>query len=63
MLEPNTERGVDDESDVKFLNYHFYICEKPEFLEYTNHLLIVISKDETLRRRDIKKTRYEEDEI
>lgn len=63
MLEPSTERGVDDESDVQFLNYHFYICDKLEFLECTNHLLIEISKDETLRRRDMKRMRYEEDEI
>lgn len=29
------------ESYAQYLRYHFYICEKPEFLGMSNHLLFV----------------------
>ena len=32
---------LDDESYNQYLRYHFYICEKPEFLGMSNHLLFV----------------------
>ena len=34
-----------DEDYAQYLRYHFYICEKPEFLGMTNHLLFVGEKD------------------
>lgn len=36
--------SMDDESYGQYLRYHFYICEKPEFLGMTNHLLFVGEK-------------------
>lgn len=36
--------AMDEESYAQYLRYHFYICEKPEFLGMTNHLLFVGSK-------------------
>lgn len=36
--------GMDEESYNQYLRYHFYICEKPEFLGMTNHLLFVGEK-------------------
>ena len=36
--------GFDDGSYQQYLRYHFYICEKPEFLGMSNHLLFVGSK-------------------
>lgn len=33
--------GLDDASYQQYLRYHFYICEKPEFLGMSNHLLFV----------------------
>ena len=33
--------SLDDESYAQYLKYHFYICEKPEFLGASNHLLFV----------------------
>lgn len=33
--------AMDSENYAQYLRYHFYICEKPEFLGMTNHLLIV----------------------
>lgn len=33
--------AMDEENYAQYLRYHFYICEKPEFLGMTNHLLIV----------------------
>ncbi len=36
--------AMDDESYAQYLRYHFYICEKPEFLGMTNHLLFVGEK-------------------
>ena len=36
--------GLDDASYQQYLRYHFYICEKPEFLGMSNHLLFVGSK-------------------
>lgn len=36
--------AMDDENYVQYLRYHFYICEKPEFLGMSNHLLFVGKK-------------------
>ncbi len=36
--------ALDDEGYEQYLRYHFYICEKNEFLGMTNHLLIVGEK-------------------
>ena len=36
--------ALDDEAYGQYLRYHFYICEKSEFLGMTNHLLIVGEK-------------------
>lgn len=36
--------GMDEESYAQYLRYHFYICEKPELLGMTNHLLFVGEK-------------------
>ena len=36
--------GLDDASYHQYLRYHFYICEKPEFLGMSNHLLFVGEK-------------------
>lgn len=36
--------AMDDESYAQYLRYHFYICEKPEFLGMSNHLLFVGEK-------------------
>ena len=33
--------AMDDESYAQYLRYHYYICEKPEFLGMSNHLLFV----------------------
>ena len=33
--------GLDHASYQQYLHYHFYICEKPEFLGMSNHLLFV----------------------
>ena len=33
--------GLDAGSYAQYLRYHFYICEKPEFLGMSNHLLFV----------------------
>ena len=38
--------AMDDENYAQYLRYHFYICEKPEFLGMTNHLLFVGEKTE-----------------
>lgn len=35
---------MDEESYGQWLNYHFYCCEKPEFLGASNHLLFVAEK-------------------
>ena len=35
---------MSDEDYAQYLRYHFYICEKPEFLGMTNHLLFVGEK-------------------
>lgn len=34
-----------DEDYAQYLRYHFYICEKPELLGMTNHLLFVGEKN------------------
>lgn len=36
-----TINRLDEASYEQYLRYHFYICEKPEFLGMTNHLLFV----------------------
>ena len=36
--------GLEDASYRQYLRYHFYICEKPEFLGMSNHLLFVGSR-------------------
>lgn len=36
--------GLDAASYRQYLRYHFYICEKPEFLGMSNHLLFVGEK-------------------
>ena len=36
--------AMDEENYAQYLRYHYYICEKPEFLGMTNHLLFVGSK-------------------
>lgn len=36
--------AMDDESYRQYLRYHRYICEKPELLGMTNHLLLVGEK-------------------
>lgn len=35
---------MNDEDYAQYLRYHFYICEKPELLGMTNHLLFVGEK-------------------
>ncbi|OPF51470.1 methyltransferase type 11 [Clostridium baratii] len=35
---------MDDESYNAWLKYHFYCCEKPEFLGASNHLLFIAKK-------------------
>ena len=37
--------AMDDENYAQYLRYHFYICEKPEFLGMSNHLLFVGKKN------------------
>ena len=37
--------GLDEASYQQYLRYHFYICEKPEFLGMSNHLLFVGSRE------------------
>ena len=37
----NLINGLDEASYQQYLRYHFYICEKPEFLGMSNHLLFV----------------------
>lgn len=34
--------AMDDESYAQYLRYHFYLCEKPECLGMSNHLLFVV---------------------
>ena len=36
--------AMDDETYARYLSYHEYICEKPEFLGMSNHLLFVGEK-------------------
>ena len=36
---------MSDEDYEQYLRYHFYICEKPELLGMTNHLLFVGEKE------------------
>lgn len=37
--------GLDEASYQQYLRYHFYICEKPEFLGMSNHLLFIGSPE------------------
>ena len=37
--------GLDEASYQQYLRYHFHICEKPEFLGMSNHLLFVGAKE------------------
>ena len=37
--------ALDAENYAQYLRYHFYICEKPELLGMTNHLLFVGEKE------------------
>ena len=39
-----TINSLDSASFEQYLRYHFYICEKPEFLGMSNHLLFVAEK-------------------
>lgn len=43
LMEDNINK-MDDESYEQYLKYHYYICEKKEFLGMTNHLLFVGEK-------------------
>lgn len=36
--------AMDEEDYAQYLRYHYYICEKPEFLGMSNHLLFVGEK-------------------
>lgn len=36
-----TINGMDEANYAQYLRYHYYICEKPEFLGMSNHLLFV----------------------
>ena len=36
---------MDDKDYAQYLRYHFYICEKPELLGMSNHLLFVGEKE------------------
>ena len=36
---------MSEEDYAQYLRYHFYICEKPEMIGMTNHLLFVGEKD------------------
>ncbi len=36
--------ALDDESYEQYLRYHFYICEKPEMIGHSNHLLFIGTK-------------------
>ena len=36
--------ALDEEGYAQYLRYHYYICEKPEFLGMSNHLLFVGEK-------------------
>lgn len=43
---------LDDESYQQYLQYHYYICEKKEFLGVTNHLLFVGECEESEEYND-----------
>ena len=38
--------AMDEESYSQYLKYHFYVCEKPEMLGRSNHLLYVGEKED-----------------
>ena len=35
---------MSEEDSAQYLRYHFYICEKPEMIGMSNHLLFVGEK-------------------
>ena len=37
--------GMGEETYAQYLRYHFYICEKPECIGMSNHLLFVGEKE------------------
>lgn len=39
--------NMDEKSYAQWLKYHFYCCEKPEFLGASNHLLFIAEKNWT----------------
>lgn len=43
----DTINALDDESYQQYLKYHFYLCEKPECLGMSNHLLFIGGNDES----------------
>ncbi len=43
-LMANRINEMSDEDYAQYLRYHFYVCEKPELLGMTNHLLFVGEK-------------------
>lgn len=45
LLEEQIDR-MDNDSYAHYLRYHFYICEKPEFLGMSNHVLFIGRKEE-----------------
>ena len=44
---------MNDEDYAQYLRYHFYICEKPELLGMTNHLLFVGEKMSKIQRGNL----------
>ena len=44
----NLVNGLDEASYQQYLRFHFYICEKPEFLGMSNHLLFVGAQRDTI---------------
>ena len=37
--------ALDEQSYEQYLRYHFYVCEKPEMLGRSNHLLFAAEKE------------------
>ena len=37
--------ALDEQSYEQYLRYHFYVCEKPEMLGRSNHLLFATEKE------------------
>ena len=36
--------SLDEESYARYLELHFWLCEKPELLGHSNHLLFICKK-------------------